>query len=215
MSLFRQGAAPAPRSQVDRRLQTVDVLPTMADPLGIEMPWRVDGQSGLDAGTTRSAFSVYTPLKSNASRTHHGAWRRDWPRRWRERPTCSEPATDRPVLYGIGPYRDLLGRSLTEFAVRRSAAVRGSIDNSELFEAVDPRSGYLPVHLTGDCMAGKPTGRSTWPWQSTGVSRPRREAGPARDRRALTPCCPSRPCNEAPTRSNSSRSRKDGAASSC
>jgi hypothetical protein len=78
-----------------------------------------------------------------------------------------------PGLYGIGPYRDLLGRSLTGFAVRRSAALRGSIDNSELFDAVDPRSGYLPVHLTGEL-------------EGSGANRPLDLAGAVNGRIAAT-----------------------------
>ena len=49
------------RTVADAHLQTIDILPTIADLLGVEIPWRVDGHSGLGPGANRRAGLLHHP----------------------------------------------------------------------------------------------------------------------------------------------------------
>ena len=55
----------APRQRqgrtVDAHLQTVDILPTVAELLKFKIPWKVDGRSGLGAGSDRRVGLLHHP----------------------------------------------------------------------------------------------------------------------------------------------------------
>lgn len=134
---------------VDSPLQTTDILPTMADLLGIEIPWRVDGRSGLDPGVARRAFFISNPLFDTRER---------YPVRRLEAGLAASVARKvaifgtgdaPPGLYGIGPHPELLGRRAA-LPMRQSAGLTASIDDPGLFGAVDPKSRFLPVHVSGE-----------------------------------------------------------------
>ncbi len=78
----------------DRPMQTIDVLPTIADALGIRIPWRVDGRSALAprrrAGARWSPRSSSTPTWSTRPRSR-GATGPRWSASWR----CSATGSTR------------------------------------------------------------------------------------------------------------------------
>jgi sulfatase-like protein len=116
---------------VDRPARTIDVLPTIADVLGIRIPWGVDGRSALSSGP-RLRDSVLVKDGGRRLVAPLGALMAGY-----EQTLTRQHAlfgSDEPVegLYGIGPYRRLLGTKVGRLDVQRNrgrvtlAPIRGS-----------------------------------------------------------------------------------------
>jgi hypothetical protein len=125
----------------DKPLQTIDVLPTIADLLGVRIPWAVDGRSALRRGLParrrtivakkfKHTYLVDTPGYEDAKRA----------------------ALARKVrLFGAGPQAfgprpDLIGRAVPAGGRR---------------ESFDPASGFVPSHVTGTITGGRQGGGRT------------------------------------------------------
>lgn len=129
------------RHRDDRVAETIDLLPTIADLLGVDVPWPVDGQSLL--GPAREGAERSITARGATTRTH-------------ARHLDVQPLVDHIhevfgrghhlELYGLGPARDLVGRRVPEQTADRSAgacwrpdrqpagmvgALSGSIETSE------------------------------------------------------------------------------------
>lgn len=124
----------------DKPLQTIDVLPTIADLLGVRIPWAVDGRSArapaqprrreIIAKRFRNTYLVDTPGYEAAKRAALG----------RKVRLFGEG------LFTFGPRPDLIGRSVP---------VGGRV------VTVDPGSGFVPAHVTGTIPGGRRGGGRT------------------------------------------------------
>jgi hypothetical protein len=137
---------------VDYHVETIDILPTIADVLDIRIPWRVDGRTALldprratvhvqtragDApgGEAKAPFASLVPkhealIRQRARLFGSGDWER---------------------LYAAGPYSDLLGRSVSSFAVVASddrAVIEDEL-TTELLKVMRPGLPFVPSPLQG------------------------------------------------------------------
>jgi hypothetical protein len=143
------------KGKVDERYaKTIDLLPTIADTLGIKMPFKVDGHSLRDESykgqpdvqmeqTSGKRVKMPTPefearkrssLERRLSQFGAGSWN--------------------PV-YDIGPRTDLIGRHVT---AKGGAGPDVSVQFSDLFANVDPDSGAVPGHVRGRLSDKVPAG---------------------------------------------------------
>jgi Sulfatase len=147
---------------VDHHVETIDVLPTIAEVLGFRIPWRVDGRNALeDPG--RGTIRVRTRPEPDGEASAPLA----------ELALAQEEAVERKVaLFGEGaweslfaavPHPALLGRRADELAAG-STDDRASIDHEltrELLARVEPGLPFVPSplhgHVEGD---GARTGRT-------------------------------------------------------
>lgn len=134
----------------DRNVETIDILPTIAQMLDIRLPWRVDGTSILDANPPRSIKTVYV---EDARRTmKFGA------------SVLGEAyaSVDRKLrLFGgadknyyriplTSPFGDLIGKNVDDLRVSDQAdGLQFAIDVHGDFASVDPASRFIPAHLAG------------------------------------------------------------------
>jgi hypothetical protein len=121
---------------VDDPVQTVDVLPTIADVLGIDVSWQVDGAS-LRSPRARDEYVLVGDKQTFTVNAAALLARR------------AETLRERPSLFGIGPNPELLGRSVGEFDIAVGAGLAGEVDQTAELSAVDLESDYVPVRLTG------------------------------------------------------------------
>jgi Sulfatase len=131
-------------------VQTIDVLPTIADALGVRLPWKVDGRpAGQVTDGDRPAVDMLT---------------RDWERLRVDAPTFERrrrAALDRmhrllgDDLYSAGARPGLLGGPVSSLAA--SPGATATIDVASELEDVDLR-GPLPTLITGT-IAGAGPGR--------------------------------------------------------
>ena len=130
----------------DRHVRTEDILPTIADVLGIRMPWHVNGASVFD----RSAHIPSKVLVYERSGRKLRLSLRDFRRRIRaslERKIRLFGSDGRPPgLFGIGPHPELIGRRIARLP---RARVRAEINGADAYSSVRLRSDFLPAHLTG------------------------------------------------------------------
>lgn len=140
-----------PRQRVgiidDAAVRTIDVLPTIADLLGVPLRGAVDG---------RSAFAARPgPRRRLDVMTDSGARIELEPRSFeRAKAAALErklalfgSRRERPGLFGIGPHPELIGRRVD--GVARLAPVRAEIEDAELLRSVDPSADFLPARITG------------------------------------------------------------------
>ena len=136
----------APRQRqgriADRPLRTIDVLPTIADVIGVRIPWKVDGRSALEPTAPdqrrrriiskkfKHSYLVDTPSFEAAKRAA----------------LLRKLRLFGDGLYAFGPRPDLLGRRVTARGRRQT---------------VDPASGFVPSHVTGTIPGGRRGGGRT------------------------------------------------------
>ena len=126
---------------VDDPVQSIDILPTIADTLGVRVPWKVDGEP-LFGPRRRERYTFVGDDGRFTGDPEALAARRD-------------EALQRQVrlfdsgLYRIGPNAELVGRRVEDLDVSASGTASADLDQAEELRAVDLRSGYVPVRLTG------------------------------------------------------------------
>lgn len=136
----------------DRHVRTFDVVPTIADAVGLKLPWRVLG---------RSIFRSKVPDRVEVHREQFGkggvfsvsmsGYERARRRALDRKIALFGSGADGPGVFGIGPNRALIGRSVDELRPTDSTAVRGRItaEVRGLLGRVDTSSGFLPANVTG------------------------------------------------------------------
>jgi hypothetical protein len=130
----------------DRNWQHVDLLPTIADVLGVEVPWQVDGVSGLGrdlrARTSKRFYDVPgRPLAvdgpSQFARVVHGGIG-----------ALGRPEHGPAGLFELGPVADLVGRPVAGLRQAAGGGLRAHVDGLDAFGRVD-RLGQLPALVSG------------------------------------------------------------------
>lgn len=132
---------------VDDHVRTIDILPTIADALGVEVPWETDGRSVLE-GVTGEEPDIVVDTYSGEIVTgdvDEVVARRD--RLLARQIDLFGEGDDLPGLFGIGPRPELLGREVGDLPVQ--AAVGPTFESYG--EAVyDPDSPFAPVRIYGE-----------------------------------------------------------------
>jgi hypothetical protein len=141
--------APRQRSgnRDDRQALSVDVLPTVADALGIRLAGQVDGRSLLTAPVDRSRLTIFALDADDASLVA-AEFRRRLEARVR-RLTGRFGIGTPEGLYRGAASSPVLGRTTAEFAPVAASDVRVRLDAPQLLESVNPRASGIPVFATG------------------------------------------------------------------
>jgi Sulfatase len=132
----------------DRNWEHVDLVPTIAEHLGIKLPWELDGvsQAGPEEPRTRTT-----------------KWFFSTPGRRQEFPGPENQAkalagvTDQLVRAGngyagwfqFGPHGDLVGRRPGEVGVDPASAGSARVEKLAEYRRVDPDSGLVPAQVSG------------------------------------------------------------------
>jgi hypothetical protein len=134
--------------RTDRNWEHVDLVPTVADLLGIKVPWELDGvsQAGAEEPRTRSEKWFFSrpgarqefPGPENLAKALRGV-------------------TDEMVKAGngykgwfqFGPHGDLVGKRPGQVGVDPAPAGSVRVDKLAEYRRVDPESGLLPAQVTG------------------------------------------------------------------
>ncbi len=154
--LFVKAPGQTAGSQNDWNVESIDVLPTIADLAGIEIPWKVDGKSAADgpprSGQTRAFYKATISPDAKTSRgprfTVDGD---DGLDRMISRGVGNFAAAGDPkwALYRVGPDGDLVGRKVTSFPTVPATGVRAEVDDPGQYADVQPRSGTVPGLVSG------------------------------------------------------------------
>ncbi len=137
----------------DRNVESIDILPTMADILGMDIPWPVDGQSALDPSVAeRQQKAVYAAYTSKKLLTFP-ATSLDVRVTLERKLTLLGSGAVSEKLFKIGPYSELVGRRVADVAVG-DAEVKLGLYQPDLFAHVQPNAGFVPAHIAGYVRSG-------------------------------------------------------------
>jgi hypothetical protein len=139
----------------ERNAELIDILPTIADVLGAEVPWAIDGRSlAAPPGEPRATKNVFNGF---------GTTRSDWPDDRLERAldrinALVGPRRVRSALTRSGPSPELVDQHIGDFeqrgdrwledglAMRR---LRFAVQQERHLTKVDLESDFVPAYLTG------------------------------------------------------------------
>jgi hypothetical protein len=138
----------------DRNVETIDILPTIAEVLGVELPWPVDGQSVLrPESDTRPDKSILTP----ATRSNMLALARITVPA--ERPHRPPALVNQLQLFGAhrpvadllrrGPHAEVIGRVPDAASRKARAPFTVELGTPEAYRDVRPRQRPLPAFVHG------------------------------------------------------------------
>jgi hypothetical protein len=140
----------------DRDAKTIDIVPTIADVLGVRIPWHVDGVSLRGARVSRPV-SVSKgdgdPVVGKLSAVEAGVLAR-------ARRNASLFGVGADSMYRIGPYPQLLGTSPASNVAPGPEGDDARLDDAAPFVDVRLSSGFVPERIAGgisrDVEAGTP-----------------------------------------------------------
>jgi len=137
----------------DRPLSAVDLLPTIADHLDVDIPWDVDGQSALSGEARTDGTRRFFEWSLNALRPTDGLYVEvDGPTGFRR--MLDEPAPgggDRPELrlYRFGEWGPLVGSQVEDLEVAEPPTYTGRLDQASAYREVDRTTGEVPAYVSG------------------------------------------------------------------
>jgi hypothetical protein len=138
----------------DEHARVTDILPTIADVLGVRVPWETDGRSLLAGGPRDPAVRVGTSSGEVVVGDDADLLERR-KRVLEHQIELFGEGDDVPGLFGIGPRPDLLGRPVDGLA---AAAAAGPTFESYGRSDYDPDSPVAPVRVYGR-IDGAPAGQ--------------------------------------------------------
>ena len=131
----------------DRAIEVVDIVPIVAELIGTGLPWAVDGRSARMPARREAARLHRWPHLEPVSFTGVAAAMAAAARR---RDTLLGSGNWRPSLWRRGPWGALVGTEVDVSGVEGRAHVQVRLDEPCALADVDPASGFVPVHITGE-----------------------------------------------------------------
>jgi hypothetical protein len=128
----------------DRRVQTIDLLPTIADALGMALPMPVDGRSVFDEGAPDRSHISFVNAQEQKETIPALTVGVDVARSIRAR---FGEAGDSDAIYSAGPSPALVGRSVAEFLPAAASAYKLELLPHE--GQVDPNEPLVPCFFEG------------------------------------------------------------------
>jgi hypothetical protein len=132
----------------DRNWEHVDLVPTVADLLGIKVPWEMDGvsQAGAEEPRTRKEKWFYSkpgvrqvfPGPENQAKALHGVT-----------DELLKPADGYKGWFQFGPHGDLVGRKASQVGIEPAGAGSAKVEKLAEYAKVDPGSGTVPAQVAG------------------------------------------------------------------
>ncbi len=140
--------APPPGTSDDRNIETIDILPMIADVLGIDLPWPVDGKSPWRGGPPRAEKRIaYKQASKTASFTTADVARLRDAEVQRKVAAFGTGAWPSPSPTGLAP---LAGRRLDSFTLEDPpGTLRLEMSNQFALDNVDLDAPALPAQVKG------------------------------------------------------------------
>jgi hypothetical protein len=149
MPLFVKYPNQTRRGVDSRPVHTVDILPTIAQVLGVRIPWEVDGVSLLGPIPNRDVV-----VTSHGEVVHASLAEMRRNRAETLRHKADEFGEGNDSLLRIGRNKALLGRDVSD-VVERSPGVDVEVENEAALRNVRPASGFLPARISCHVSAGR------------------------------------------------------------
>ena len=145
----------------DRVAETVDILPTVAELIKTEIPWRVDGRSLLGTRAESGEEVTVVHRLRDLEATKFMGLTEAMGRAAKRRDRLFGSGPWEPGLYRLERYRKLIGRKTEELKTEERGEVAVTLDNGEQFTGVEPTRDIVPVYITGEVGEGAEGDRVT------------------------------------------------------
>ena len=132
----------------DRNVETIDILPTIADILGIELPWPIDGHSALDPSLSERKKKVIFKDSSHERFVFDPGLEAKYITLKRKLSLFGSGKIP-DGLFKIGPYKDIVGQRISDIATMEEGGYTVQLDQEGLYSNVDPSSEFVLSHITG------------------------------------------------------------------
>ncbi len=135
----------------DRPVETIDILPTIVEILGVALPEAVDGRSLFDApdpsGRTRAVYLGRKRWKRTRVEVEASWFSRDAP----ARRTLGSFAAGAgwAGIYDLGLHREITGRPVVELSVVSAPLFKVYLANRVAYDEVDPDARFVPARVSG------------------------------------------------------------------
>ena len=147
----------------DANTEAIDVLPTIADILQVELPSPIDGQSMFNTSTpTRETKTMVYPMETGElERLVVSANNESRNERLQNKLSIfGSGATNPNGYFAIGPFGSLVGKKISEISLfdRENESLTIEFEQRNIFDQVDINSTtFIPIYVSGKVLKGAPT----------------------------------------------------------
>jgi hypothetical protein len=149
---------------MDKHVQTIDILPSIADALDFELPEKSDGQSALSKDFRPSPeVRVWSTTSTKEFKLLEIPYPLFLTRRGavvNQQASLFGTGSTRPgLLWAVGPVRELVGRPLASASLAGTLPATVRYDRPEELQTWTPAAPWAPSHVSGT-IDGLPAGRN-------------------------------------------------------
>ena len=133
---------------IDRNAESIDILPTITNILGIHLPWTVDGASLLNQSLPGRNYKMiydYRSKKFVFDTRIYDAQNASLIRKLNLFGSGAKPYG----LFKIGLHSEIVGRHISEIFVSGKSDIEVKLDQPSLLDHVDFSSGFIPARIKG------------------------------------------------------------------
>ena len=143
--------APSQRDAMidDRNVETIDILPLMADILDVRLPWPVDGNSPLDLSARERYQKSSTSGRGERTLFISSVVESRKYLTLKRKLALFGSGNHLDGLLKIGPNSKLVGRNVKDLKISKKGTVTINLDNPNHFLNVKPTSDFIPALVTG------------------------------------------------------------------
>ena len=133
----------------DNNVLTIDVLPTIADMLDVDLPWKIDGRSALGPARASNTKAMFQADRSATEFLAGKAYKIDNETGWRLMRSRAVdtflPKGAKQRLWSVGPNPELTGTLVTEARAGTLVKVGATFDPASNASNVQTSSGQFPA----------------------------------------------------------------------
>jgi hypothetical protein len=129
----------------NRNVQAIDILPTIADVLGVRMPWVVDGQSAFDTARPEPAEKVF--IDQGQRLVYDRALTENYGQLKPRLSLFGSGSEER--LFRISEDTELVGLPVDKQRVLGTSRVSVELEDADAWTHVMPEQDYVPANLRG------------------------------------------------------------------
>lgn len=134
---------------IDKAIESIDLLPTIADILDIELPWASDGHSAFDNRSVERIRDVsFLNPGGNILKLETKSLQKVKRETLKRKLGLFGSGSDPGAMYKIGPFKNLLGEPLKALNIAEGN-VRIELDQAAFYSDVSPRAAFVPVRISG------------------------------------------------------------------
>jgi hypothetical protein len=140
-----------------RHVRTEDVVPTLARLTHTRIAYHASGHSIYGPAARKIPRRAVVYQRSGRSFALSAAGLRRWARgAQRLKAGLFGQGDEGPGLYGIGPYRGLVGRPLDDLHPGGAGNTRAILNGAGTYRAVRPAGSFVPAYVTGQITGAIP-----------------------------------------------------------